>query len=72
MPYHKNLSLDVPSTQLNELVFMRNLDLPQNLLGIQPSSNPKKKNQNQMLESNHLIVKLHGLFYAWQATSYLH
>ena len=51
---------------------MRNLDLPQNLLGIQPSSNPKRKNQNQMLESNHLIVQLHGLFYAWQATSYLH
>ena len=68
----KTFPLDVPSTQLNELVFMRN-----------PMTFPKatrkstlfkfeKKNQNQTLESNPLLLQLNRLFYTWQTTSYLH
>ena len=77
----KIFSLDVPSTQLNELVFIRNpIIFPKIYMEINLFKS-QKKNQNQTLESNPLILQLHGLFYIlqlhrlfyiWQATNYLH
>ena len=62
----KIFSLDVPSTQLNELVFIRNPIIFPKIYTEINLFKSQKKNQNQTLESNPLILQLHGLFYILQ------
>ena len=64
-------SLDVSSTKLNELLFMRKLDLPKIYFEINPLQILKDKSKS-ILQSNPKILQLHGFSHAWQAASCLH